>query len=458
MLTLLLLAATGPAPKPPSFGICDARSYGARGDGQTLDTAAIQRAIDDCSAKGGAVLLSGGTFLSGTIVLKDHVTLRIMPGAVLQGSPRVEDYVAYPPQDVPAIFVDGSTQNKGNGPFHLIHAQNAHDVAIDGGGIIDGNGQAFWDADPKRGWISRRARPSPLIETVQTDGLRVENITIRNAPGWTIHPLESSRIQVRGVTIRNDGRGPNTDAINIDSSSNVLIRDVDIEAGDDCVVLKTTARRGRPTPPTTNVIISGVICSSDDQGIKIGTESQGDFRDILIQDVLVYHAPTIYRAPTAALSFSMVDGANFENLIVSDIVIRDAATPIFLRLGNRGRGQATPVPGTLKNVQFNNIVATGGTLASSITGIPGHFVENVSLNNVDITMIGGRGKVRVTVPEASGDYPHAPMFGPLPAFGLYARHVRGLSLTDVRLRTIRHDDRPALVLEDVTQVNGQAGD
>ena len=452
VLTLLLLAATGAAPKPPSPGICDARSYGARGDGKTLDTAAIQRAIDDCSAKGGAVLLSGGTFLSGTIVLKDHVTLRIMPGAVLQGSPRIGDYVSYPPQDVPAIFVDGSTQNKGNGPFHLIHAQNARDVAIDGGGIIDGNGQAFWDADPERGWISRRARPSPLIETVETDGLRVENITIRNAPGWTIHPLESSRIQVRGVTIRNDGRGPNTDAINIDSSSNVLIRDVDIVAGDDCVVLKTTARRGRPTPPTTNVIISGVICSSDDQGIKIGTESQGDFRDILIKDVLVYHAPTIYRAPTAALSFSMVDGANFENLIVSDIVIRDAATPIFLRLGNRGRGQATPVPGTLRNVQFNNIVATGGTLASSITGLPGHFVENVSLNNIDITMMGGGRKVPVTVPEAAGDYPHAPMFGPLPAFGLYARHVRGLSLTGVRLRTVKVDERPAFVLEDVTTV------
>jgi polygalacturonase len=456
VLTFVLLAATGAAPKPPSAGTCDARSYGARGDGQTLDTAAIQRAIDDCSTNGGAVLLSGGTFLSGTIVLKDHITLRIMPGTVLQGSPRIEDYVPYPPQDVPAIFVDGSTQNKGNGPFHLIHAQNAHDVAIEGGGIIDGNGQAFWDGDPQRGWISRRARPSPLIETVQTDGLRVENITIRNAPGWTIHPLESSRIQVRGVTIRNDGRGPNTDAINIDSSSNVLIRDVDIEAGDDCVVLKTTARRGRPTPPTANVIISGVICSSDDQGIKIGTESQGDFRDILIRDVLIYHAPTIYRAPTAALSFSMVDGANFENLIVSDIVIRDAVTPIFLRLGNRGRGQARPVPGTLRNVQFNNIVATGGTLASSITGLPGHFLENVSLNNIDITMIGGGRKVRVSVPEASGDYPHAPMFGPLPAFGLYARHVRGLSLSHVRLRTMKHDARPSLVLEDVTQLDGQS--
>ncbi len=420
-----------------------------RATDERIDTAAIQRSIDACSAAGGVVVLSGGTFLSGTIVLKDHVTLRIAPGAILQGSPRIEDYVPYPPEDVAAIFVDGSTQNKGNGPYHLIHAQQAHDVAIDGGGIIDGNGQAFWEADPERGWVSRRARPSPLIETVETDGLRIEDITIRNAPGWTIHPLESTGIQIRGVTIRNDGRGPNTDAIDIDSSSKVLVRDVDIEAGDDCVVLKTTARRGRPTPPTSQVIISGVICSSDDQGIKIGTESQGDFRDILITDILVYHAPSIYRPPTAGLSFSMVDGANFENVVVSDVVIRDAATPLFLRLGNRGRGQAAPVPGTLRNVQFNNIIATGGTLASSITGLPGHPLENISLSNIDITMLGAGSKLRSAVPEAAGDYPHAPMFGPLPASGLYVRHVKGLSLKNVRLRTAKPDKRPTLVLQDV---------
>ena len=145
----------------------------------------------------------------------------------------------------------------------------------------------------------------------------------------------------------------------------------------------------------------------------------------------------------------MVDGANFENVIVSDVVIRDAATPLFLRLGNRGRGQAAPVPGTLRNVQFNNIIATGGTLASSITGLPGHPLENISLSNIDITMLGGGSKLRSAVPEAAGDYPHAPMFGPLPASGLYVRHVKGLSLKNVRLRTAKPDKRPTLVLQDV---------
>lgn len=451
---LLLAAATLPAGTP---GQCEATRFGARADGRTLDTTAIQQAIDSCARRGGGVvLLAGGTFLSGTLVLKDHITLRIEPGAILLASPRIEDFVPYPAADVPKIFIDGSTQNKGNGPYHLIHAENARDVAIDGGGVIDGNDRAYWDSDPERIYVSRRARPTPLIETVATDGLRIENIEIRRAPGWTIHPLESSNIKIRGVTIRNEGRGPNTDAINIDSSRNVLVSDIDVEAGDDCVVLKTTARRGRPTPPTANVIVSDVLCSSDDQGIKIGTESQGDFRDILITNVVIYHAPRLYRPPTAALSFSMVDGASFENLIVSNVTIRDAVTPIFLRLGNRGRGQERPVPGSLKGVHFSNIIATGGSLASSITGLPGHPVRGVTLSDIDITMAGGGAATPITVPEVEGDYPHAPMFGPLPAYGLYVRHVEGLNLRNVRFRTAAPDGRPAVVLDDVSDVDSDA--
>lgn len=446
-LSLLIALAVAPL-----AGTCDATRYGARADGRTLATAAIQRAVESCaSAGGGVVLLAGGTFLSGTIVLRDNITLRIAPGATLLASPRIEDFTPHPPEDVPLIAIDGSTQNKGNGPYHLIHAERARNIALDGGGTIAGNGEAYWDSDAERVFVSRRPRPSPLIEFVATQGIRIENLTIRDAPGWTIHPLESSDVRISGLVIRNDGRGPNTDAINIDSSSNVLVTSADIVAGDDCVVLKTTGRRGgRPPPPTRNVIVSNILCSSDDQGIKIGTESLGDFRDILFDNILIYHAPGLYRPPTAGISLSMVDGARFENVVVNNVVIRDAVTPLFLRLGNRGRGQAAPVPGTLSNVVFSNIVATGGSLASSITGLPGHPLRGITLSNVDLTMVGGGGPpVEQVVPEAEGDYPHAPMFGPLPASGLYVRHVEGLTLSNVRLRTARPDPRPALVLDDV---------
>ena len=181
----------------------------------------------------------------------------------------------------------------------------------------------------------------------------------------------------------------------MDSSRDVLITDANIVAGDDCVVLKTTGRRGgRPPPPTQNVIVSNIICSSDDQGIKIGTESLGDFRDILFTNIVIHHAPGLYRPPTAAISLSMVDGARFENVTVTNVLIRDAVTPLFLRLGNRGRGQAAPTPGTLSNVTFSNITATGGSLASSLTGLPGHPVRGVTLSDIDITMVGGGGPAR----------------------------------------------------------------
>jgi polygalacturonase len=395
-------------------------------------------------------------FLSGTLVLKDNVTLRIAPGAVLMASPRIADFTPFPPEDVKLISVDGSTQNKGNGPYHLIHASGARHIAIDGGGTIDGNGSAYWDPDRQKVFVSRRPRPSPLIEFVGSSDIRIENVSIRNAAGWTVHPLESSDIRMNGLTIVNDPRGPNTDGIDVDSSRNVVIRDSNIDAGDDCVVLKTTGRRGaRPAPPTSNVIVSGLICSTDDQGVKIGTETLGDIRDVLLTGILIYRSERQYRSPTAGISISMVDGSALENVVVSNVIIRDAVTPFFLRLGNRGRGQKVPIPGRASNIALSNIVATGGTLASSITGLPGFPIRNVSLSDVQIEMAGGGMKESFLVPEAAADYPQAPMFGPLPASGLYARHVNGLALRNVQLRTAQPDERAPLVLDDVTLAPNQ---
>jgi polygalacturonase len=440
----------------PALGVasstCDVKEYGARGDGTTLDTVAIQKAVDSCAAGGGGtVLLPAGSFLSGTIVLADNITLHVSAGATLLASPHIEDFRPFPPQDVPLIAIDGSTQNKGNGPYHLIHADGRQNVAIEGSGTIRGNGRAYWDADPVKVFVSKRPRPTPLIEFVGSRKVRVENVTIEDAAGWTLHPLESENVMIRGVRIANDDRGPNTDGINIDSSRNVIVSDTHIEAGDDCIVLKTTGRRGaRPVPATENVTVTNTVCSSDDQGFKIGTESLGDFRNITFTNASIFHSPRLYRPPTAAISLSMVDGATFENVIVSNVVIRNAHTPLFLRLGNRGRGQQTPSPGVLRNVIFSNIIATGGTLASSITGLAGHPARDITLSDIDITMSGGSAvSPPLAVPEADGDYPHAPMFGALPTHGLYVRHVEGLTLRNVRLRVDQADARPAAVFDDV---------
>jgi polygalacturonase len=456
MILRILLLAWSFAACARAFGAtCDVATFGAKGDGKTLDTAAIQRAVDACAARGGGtVLLPAGTFLSGTIVLADHITLHISAGATLLASPRIEDFRPFPPEDVPLIAIDGSTQNKGNGPYHLIHATGRKNIAIEGSGTIRGNGRAYWDPDPVKVFVSKRPRPTPLIEFVGSKNIRIENVLIEDAAGWTIHPLESDGVMIRGVRILNDDRGPNTDGINIDSTRNVLISDTHVEAGDDCIVLKTTGRRGGRVPPTENVTITNTVCSSDDQGFKIGTESLGDFRNITFTNAVIFHSPRLYRPPTAAISMSMVDGSTFENVLISNVVIRDAHTPLFLRLGNRGRGQKEPTPGALRNVMFSNIIATGGTLASSITGLPGHPVRDVTMSDIDITMTGGQADApELTVPEAERDYPHAPMFGPLPAHGLYVRHAESITLRNVMLRVTKQDARPAAVFDDVRDLH-----
>jgi polygalacturonase len=180
-LLLAGLLATVPAgATKPTSRVCNVADYGARADGRSRATQAIQRAIDSCAAGGGGVvLLSRGTFLSGTLVLKDNVTLRIAPHATLRASPEISDFTAHPPEDVPLIAVEGSTQSKGNGPFHLIDASDAHHISIDGGGTIDGNGSAYWDRDPQKGLVSKRPRPSPLIEFVDSSDIRVEHLKIR---------------------------------------------------------------------------------------------------------------------------------------------------------------------------------------------------------------------------------------------------------------------------------------
>lgn len=122
-----------------------------------------------------------------------------------------------------------------------------------------------------------------------------------------------------------------------------------------------------------------------------------------------------------------------------------------------GRGQAVPTPGQVGKVVFSNIIATGGSLASSITGLPGHPLRDVTLSDVDITMAGGGSRGSGTVPEAEKDYPHAPMFGPLPASGLYFRHVEGLALHNVRIHTVAPDARAAIVLDDVADADLDAG-
>lgn len=178
------------------------------GDGAINNTPAIQRAIDACAKTGGTVRFPAGQYVSGTLFLKSNVTLHLDAGATLFGSKRIEDY----------------------NPKHLIYAEGATNIAIEGPGTIDGQGDAFLDAK-----LKPLPRPSPLIELVECKDVRISDLNIRKAAAWTIHPRLCDRVIIRGLSIVNNMLALNTDGIDPDGSRNVIISDSYIEAGDDSI-------------------------------------------------------------------------------------------------------------------------------------------------------------------------------------------------------------------------------
>jgi hypothetical protein len=398
LVVLLALAAT-----PAS--LFDVSNYGAKGDGKTLETRAIQKAIDAChEAGGGVVYFPRGDYLSGTLVLRSNVTLHLSPGATLWGSRRIEDY----------------------GPLHLIYARGAENIAIEGGGTINGNGDAFWYPDFK----PHEKRPSPAIELVECKDVRIENVRIRNTAGWGIHPLACDRVYIRGIAMISPYEGPNTDGIDPDSSRNVIIADSYIETGDDCIVLKTTGRLGLPAPPCENVTVANCILSSDDAALKLGTESHGDFRHITFSNCVI-------RKSTVGLAIYAKDGGTFENIRFSGITIETAPTrgratyPIYLDLEQRYEDSRIS---RVRDVHFSDISihSSGRVLAA---GMPEHPLEDLTFRNIFFRVTGfdavegrrkPRGSNRVRPAPKEQDYASVPA-------ALAFANVRGLNLDGVRV-------------------------
>ena len=429
-LLFLLAWSTWAADLPTS--VCDVMRYGAKADGKTNDAPAIQKAIDACAAAGGTAYLPAGNYLSGTIVLKSNVTLHLAQGATLWGSKNPEDFK----------------------PLHLIYAQDAENITLEGQGTINGNGEAYWDTNTKGFFRATERRPSPLVELVNCRRVQIRDLAFRNAPGWTIHPFGCDGVWIRGISIVNNTRGPNTDGIDPDSSRNVMISDTYCEAGDDCIVIKTTGRMGGKVQPSENITVTNSVLTTTCNAFKMGTESLGDFRNVAFTNSTMFRIPGTFQGPISGMAIEMVDGSTLDGLVVSNVTMRDVRTPIFIRLGNRGRGMKVPVPGVLRNVSISNVTATGAELANSITGLPGHPVENVTLSNINITMRGGGREARgLDVPENPEKYPESTMFGELPAYGFYVRHAAGLTLRDVQVRWDREDVRPALIFDDVRDLD-----
>jgi len=430
VLATLLFAACARAGGP-----LNVRDFGAIGDGKSLDTAAIQKAIDAAfGAGGGTVWLPSGTFLSGTLVLKSNVTLHLEAGAVLRGSRDIRQYPDHTPQ-VDYLYRSRFTK-------HLIYADRADNIAITGRGLIDGQGEHFKAAPG-----DDKGRPY-ILRFSECRNVRVRDVSFRNSARWLSHYLACENVVIDGITIHSRIR-ENRDGIDIDSCTDVSVSNCHVFTGDDAIVLKSTIA-GRPCR---RVTIVNCTLSSMASALKLGTESNGGFEDVTVSNCVVYD--TGY----SGIGIMMVDGARLERVTFSDITMRNVRVPIFIRLGNRARpipGHERPGVGTLRDVVVRNVQASDvGSTGCSVTGIPGHRVENVTLESIRIVFAGGgpAADTERTVPEREEGYPSGRMFGTLPAYGFYCRHAKNLKLRNVDLSFAKEDARPAVVCDDVEDVD-----
>lgn len=402
--------------------------FGALGDGIRLNTAAIQKTIDACAeAGGGTVYFPPGRFLSGTIYLKNNVTLFLDAGAVLLGSKDLGDY----PVTIQKFrsYTDNYTDKS------LIYAEQVQNIALIGRGVIDGQGAAF--SGPYK------VRPY-MLRIIECKNVTVRDVTIMDSPMWVQHYLACENVNIDGITIHSLVN-KNNDGIDIDCCQKVRISNCEINSGDDAIVLKSTADM-----LCRDVVVTNCVLRSWCNALKMGTESNGGFQNISISNC------AIYNTRLSGIALETVDGGTSERLNISNITMENVGSGIFIRLGNRARpfkkGMEKPSMGSLKDIVISNVQAIEvDNIGCSITGLPNYPVENVTLENIRINFQGGGTAKHALreIEEFPEKYPEYKMFGVLPAYGFYCRHVNNLKFHHIELGFEKPDHRPALICEDV---------
>lgn len=446
--------------------VLDITKFGAVGDGNTNNVAAIQKAIDSAAAAGGAqVLIPAGKFVTGVINLKSGVELHVSANAFLLGSTKRTDY--------------GGVRASA-----LIVADKQDHISITGTGTIDGRGRevvADVDRMLKEGtlqdpqwqtvnpWGQKRSaefnRPH-LLTFRNCDHVTITGVLFKDAACWVQTYRECTNLTIDSIRVQSTAYY-NNDGIDIDDCRNVKVTRCNVNADDDGICLKS----GNANTFCENIEISDCVVRSSASALKFGTASHGGFKKVKVSNVKIYDT---YRS---AIALESVDGGTLEDILIENIKATNTGNAIFIRLGHRKTEAAI---GKVRNIHITNVkveVPAGkpdkgyemegpvvpyphNVFPASITGLPGHPVENVVLENIMVTYEGGGSKQVAhfgldslsKVPEKESDYPEFSMFGELPCWGLYVRHASGIQLKNVKLEYKKTDFRPAVIFDDVQQL------
>lgn len=353
---------------------CDVRSMGATGDGHTKDTAALQKAIDTCSAAGGGtVLFAAGTYVSAPLNWKSHVHLQLAAGATLLGSPDLQDY---------PVREDAKWRR-----VSLLHADHAEDIALTGAGTVDGNGHVWWEAkaEDKKAGRPESTRPM-LFDLTSSKKILIEGVTIQNSPQYNIMAVLCDGLTVRGVKILNPGRtAPNTDGVDPISTSHVLIENSLIDTGDDNVAIKSgLVERGDPDVPSTDITVRNCQLRNG-HGLSIGSETAGGVRRVRVEHVTFDGTRQGVRIKSARGR-----GNDIGDFVFRDITMTNVETPIqitsYYTGGMKGdtaqpMGAHTP---RFHDITIENLTATGGKQAAVVYGLPESPVKRLVLRHVHL--------------------------------------------------------------------------
>ena len=464
------------------------RNYGAKGDGKALDSPSINKTIETAAAQGGGtVFFPAGTYRSFSIRLKSNVALYFDQGSTLLGASPNDGDGKYDP---PEPNASNQYQDFGHTHWHnsLIWGENVENVSILGPGLIWGKGLV------RSGGQSRSQVQNDALREVKVDREKAPfgypNPRDAVEPGWGNKAISlklSRNVIIRDVSILHGGHfailatgvdnltidnvkiDTNRDGIDIDACRHVRISNTTVNSPfDDAICLKSSFALGFARA-TENVTITNSQVSGYDEGtflngtykrdynryshnsttgrIKFGTESNGGFKNITISNIVFEYS--------RGLALETVDGGLLEDVAITNITMRDIVNaPIFIRLGKRNRGpKEIMTDGKLRRVIISNVVVYNAEskYASIISGIPGNDIEDVRLSNIRLYYKGGgtRQQAALVPPEKEEDYPEPVMFGEMPAYGFFIRHVKGISMNDVEVSYITDDLRPPFVLTDV---------
>ncbi len=420
-------------------GSIDVRVFGALGDGKSNDTAPIQRAIDKCSQSGGGVASASQRRFSHR-----HVNAAKPRGIASDLDGRPAGHSGSPPNTTPTKKEPYKILNRS-----LIFAEGCEHIAITGQGVIDGQG-GLWREDV----AADRPRPI-LVRLRDCRDVRLDGVLLKDSPAFSVHPINCRQLRIEGLRI-DSHVGPITDGIDVDGCHDVFISNCNIRSGDDCIALKTL----EPGSTCQDIVITNCILSSDCCAFRCGCDAVGNIERVSMSNCVIRDT----HLNGIKIQESM--GAVMRDMVFSNIVMDNTAGAISIRLAGWKLG--TPKDwlvfddsnwekGELTNILFDNIRVGAWTNAFpkmpiSITGTPRTRPRQITFSNIDVTFPGGGTSeegARQNVPDLERDYPECYMFGVLPAYGLYVHHATGLTLNNVQFHLQSEDLRPAIVCDDV---------